>query len=91
MPWSWRPVIWNPAVNPTLVPALPVELPGFEGEGTRLTGIADAAQIRKAAGECLKRVPLEKRIRLLGVRAGALIARVEAAAEQAVAQAVLPF
>ncbi|HEY5308338.1 MAG TPA: DNA polymerase IV, partial [Casimicrobiaceae bacterium] len=25
-----------------------------------------------AAGECLKRVPLERRIRLLGVRVGAL-------------------
>jgi len=29
---------------------------------------ADAAIIRRAAGECLKRVPLEKRLRLLGVR-----------------------
>src|SRR4051812_18004679 len=28
----------------------------------------DAATIRRAAGECLKRVPLERRIRLLGVR-----------------------
>jgi DNA polymerase-4 len=32
----------------------------------------DAAAIRRAAGECLKRVPLERRIRLLGVRAGSL-------------------
>jgi len=32
----------------------------------------DAAVIRRAAGECLKRVPLDRRIRLLGVRAGAL-------------------
>jgi len=32
----------------------------------------DAAAIRRAAGECLKRVPLERRIRLLGVRMGAL-------------------
>lgn len=32
----------------------------------------DAAAIRRAAGECLKRVPLEKRLRLLGVRAGSL-------------------
>ncbi|MEN3112934.1 DNA polymerase IV [Uliginosibacterium paludis] len=29
---------------------------------------ADATIIRRAAGECLKRVPLEKRLRLLGVR-----------------------
>jgi DNA polymerase-4 len=33
---------------------------------------ADAAAIRRAAGECLKRVPLDRRIRLLGVRIGAL-------------------
>lgn len=33
---------------------------------------ADAAAIRRAAGECLRRVPLEKRLRLLGVRASAL-------------------
>lgn len=35
--------------------------------------VNDAAQIRKAAGECLKRVPMIKRIRLLGVRVGGLI------------------
>ncbi|WP_034296153.1 DNA polymerase IV [Herbaspirillum sp. RV1423] len=34
--------------------------------------VADAAAIRRAAGECLRRVPLEQRIRLLGVRVGAL-------------------
>jgi DNA polymerase-4 len=33
----------------------------------------DAAAIRRAAGECLKRVPLERRIRLLGVRVGGLV------------------
>jgi len=32
----------------------------------------DAAAIRRAAGECLKRVPLDRRIRLLGVRVGGL-------------------
>jgi DNA polymerase-4 len=32
----------------------------------------DAAAIRRAAGECLKRVALDRRIRLLGVRVGAL-------------------
>jgi DNA polymerase-4 len=32
----------------------------------------DAHTIRRAAGECLKRVPLERRIRLLGVRVGGL-------------------
>jgi DNA polymerase-4 len=34
----------------------------------------DARAIRRAAGECLKRVPLDRRIRLLGVRAGVLVA-----------------
>ncbi|HXX85238.1 MAG TPA: DNA polymerase IV [Casimicrobiaceae bacterium] len=32
----------------------------------------DAKEIRHIAGECLKRVPLERRIRLLGVRVGGL-------------------
>ena len=33
---------------------------------------ADAAEIRRAAGACLKRVDLSRRLRLLGVRAGTL-------------------
>jgi DNA polymerase IV len=33
----------------------------------------DARTIRRAAGECLKRVPLERRIRLIGVRVGGLV------------------
>ena len=33
---------------------------------------ADAKTIRDAAGQCLKRVVLDRRLRLLGVRAGAL-------------------
>jgi DNA polymerase-4 len=32
----------------------------------------DAQTIRRTAGECLKRVALDRRIRLLGVRIGAL-------------------
>jgi DNA polymerase-4 len=32
----------------------------------------NAMTIRRAAGQCLKRVPLDRRLRLLGVRAGAL-------------------
>jgi DNA polymerase-4 len=32
----------------------------------------NAREIRRAAGECLKRVPLDRRIRLLGVRMGTL-------------------
>jgi DNA polymerase-4 len=39
----------------------------------------DPGTIRRAAGECLKRVPLERRIRLLGVRVGALSAAAEPA------------
>jgi DNA polymerase-4 len=34
--------------------------------------VADAAAIRRAAGACLKRVDLSRRLRLLGVRAGSL-------------------
>ena len=33
----------------------------------------DARMIRRAAGECLRRVPLERRLRLLGVRIGGLV------------------
>jgi len=35
--------------------------------------IADGREIRRAASECLKRVPLTQRIRLLGVRASGLV------------------
>jgi len=35
--------------------------------------LQDAAAIRRVAGQCLKRVPLDKRLRLLGVRVGALV------------------
>ena len=34
--------------------------------------VADAAEIRRAAGQCLKRAPLQRRLRLLGVRAASL-------------------
>jgi DNA polymerase-4 len=34
--------------------------------------VDDLAAIRRAAGECLKRAPLERRLRLLGVRVGSL-------------------
>ena len=36
------------------------------------TAVNDAQAIRRAGGECLKRVDFTRRIRLLGVRAGAL-------------------
>ena len=34
---------------------------------------ADPKTIRQAAGLCLKRIPLDKRLRLLGVRVGGLV------------------
>ena len=34
---------------------------------------ADAAQLRRVAGQCLKRVDLSRRLRLLGVRVGSLV------------------
>jgi len=52
---------------------------------------ADGLAIRKAAGECLKRVPLEQRIRLLGVRASALFPLSPVATPVAASQAELPF
>jgi DNA polymerase-4 len=34
---------------------------------------SDAQEIRRVAGQCLKRAPLQRRLRLLGVRVGALV------------------
>ena len=48
----------------------------------------DADEIRRAAGECLKRAPLEQRLRLLGVRVSALHKK-EAQIEQLEPQAAL--
>lgn len=54
--------------------------------------IADAAQIRHAAGQCLKRVPLQRRLRLLGVKVGKLVRVQEVQQQVAVAaQAELPL
>lgn len=53
-------------------------------------GIDDGQQIRKAAGSCLKRVPLTQRIRLLGVRAGGLVPVSDRVPIGGV-QSVLPF
>ena len=47
--------------------------------------VHDATDIRRAAGQCLKRVDLSRRIRLLGVRVGSLMARDVWAAQQAAA------
>jgi DNA polymerase-4 len=40
--------------------------------------LSDASEIRQAAGKCLKRAPLQKRLRLLGVRVGSLLKADEA-------------
>ncbi len=53
--------------------------------------VSEAEEIRKAAGECLKRVPLAQKIRLLGVRAGGLIPCNQAKLEVCPVQAELPF
>jgi len=53
--------------------------------------VSDALEIRKAAGECLKRVPLEQRIRLLGVRAGSLVPLGLSDADGVAVQAELPL
>jgi DNA polymerase-4 len=39
---------------------------------------ADARTIRQAAGQCLKRAPLDKKLRLLGVRVGSLMTLADA-------------
>ncbi|MDB5801038.1 MAG: polymerase [Rhodocyclales bacterium] len=52
---------------------------------------ADAATIRRAAGECLRRVPLEKRLRLLGVRASGLSPASESETDNAPSQGELPL
>ncbi|WP_375577237.1 DNA polymerase Y family protein [Paracidovorax oryzae] len=53
---------------------------------TIATYTQDAAAIRRAAGECLKRVPLDKRLRLLGVRVGNLLTDEEAREAEAAAR-----
>jgi len=55
------------------------------------TPTADPRTIRQAAGECLKRVPLEQRLRLLGVRASALLPREEHDARREAVQGQLPL
>lgn len=53
--------------------------------------VLDATLIRRAAGECLKRVPLVQRIRLLGVRASGLSPAGSSKAPAAGAQSEFPF
>lgn len=51
----------------------------------------DPVLIRKAAGECLKRVSLDKRLRLLGVRVGKLSSAAYEMPEQLLVQGELPW
>ena len=53
--------------------------------------VDEGMQIRKAAGACLKRVQLNQRIRLLGVRASGLVAAGKADLNSLSLQAELPF
>jgi len=52
---------------------------------------SDAAAIRRAAEECLRRVPLNRKLRLLGVRASALSARDASADANTMPQRELPL
>ncbi len=52
---------------------------------------ANPAVIRRAAGECLRRVPLEQKLRLLGVRASALSSSSAPQVADESAQAELPL
>jgi DNA polymerase-4 len=53
--------------------------------------ISTGAEIRHAATECLKRVPLEQRVRLLGVRAASLLPEGETMNSAETHQSSLPF
>jgi DNA polymerase-4 len=52
---------------------------------------ADAASIRHAATECLRRVPLKSKLRLLGVRTSGLMAQDEQGTSALAAQGELPL
>lgn len=53
--------------------------------------VEDAPAIRRAVGECLKRVSLDRRIRLIGVRIGSLEHAAEKASATVPTQCKLPF
>jgi DNA polymerase IV len=53
--------------------------------------VADAAAIRRAVGECLKRVTLDRRLRLIGVRVGSLEPAADGAPAVRPVQQELPF
>ena len=53
--------------------------------------VSDPVSIRRAAGECLRRVPLQQKLRLLGVRAGGLQALCTSPADRQSVQVELPL
>lgn len=55
------------------------------------THTADAATIRRSAGECLRRVTLDKKLRLLGVKVSTLISTTALQDSRFVMQPELPF
>lgn len=60
-------------------------------DSTLPTATDDPKIIRRAAGECLRRVPLDKKIRLLGVRAGTLCAAGDSEPVDIATQTELPL
>lgn len=60
---------------------------------TLAQAVMDATAVRRAAGECLKRIHIDKRIRLLGVRVSSLVpdSAVRAAEHTRTRQVPLPF
>jgi len=53
--------------------------------------VADGAAIRSAATECLRRVPLDRKLRLLGVRMTGLSRASQSNEDEGFVQAPLPF
>ena len=72
---SSSPATWRARATPAKTIGIKLRFDDFKTVTRDLTLPAhtlDAREIRRAAGECLKRVDLTRRLRLLGVRAGAL-------------------
>ena len=74
-----KPVAWHVIAGAFPVPDAKGRKTPLSTDQTVLAHTADAATIRRVAGQCLKRVPLDKKLRLLGVRVGALVKHDEAA------------
>ena len=51
---------------------------------------SDAKTIRQLAGQCLKRAPLQKKLRLLGVRVGALLKTTDLASAEQIYESKVP-